>query len=43
MDYESVLDLTVTQIAALLTEESSPPGLLDYETYQKFMKANENG
>jgi hypothetical protein len=39
MNYEAVLDLTVTQIAALLTKESLPPGLVDPELYQRIMRS----
>lgn len=37
MDYQSVLDLTVTQVAALLTKESLPPGQIDPVLYYKVM------
>jgi len=39
MDYQSVLDLTVTQVAALLTKESLPPGQIDPVLYYKVMGA----
>lgn len=39
MSYEQVLDLTVNQIAALMTKESLPPGQVDPETYKQFVKA----
>lgn len=39
MDYQSVLDLTVAQIAALLTKESLPPGQIDPALYYKVMGA----
>lgn len=34
MDYESVLDLTPYQIAAIMAEKSSPPGELLPEVYK---------
>lgn len=39
MRYEDALDLTVTQIAALLTKESLPQGEVDPDLYCKIMKA----
>ena len=40
MSYESVLDLTVTQISALLTEKSLSPGQVDPNFYSKISEAN---
>ena len=37
MSYEAVLDLTTYQIAALLTEDSLPPGEIDPATYLRIM------
>lgn len=39
MDYSAVLDLTVTQVAALLTKESLPPGQIDPALYYKVMRS----
>ena len=37
MSFNEVLDLTTYQIAALLTEKSKPPGLVDPVTYRKVL------
>lgn len=39
MSYEEVLDLTVSQIAALLTEESLPYGAVDPTRYHELMRS----
>lgn len=38
MRYQDVLDLTSTQISALLTKESTPPGFISEEQNKEFMK-----
>jgi hypothetical protein len=37
MSFEEVLDLTPYQIAALLTEKSTPPGEVDPDVYMRVM------
>ena len=38
MSYQDVLDLTTYQIAAILTEKSLAPGLVDPKTYELITK-----
>lgn len=40
MSFESVLDLTPYQIAALLTEKSTPPGEADPDVYRRVLNAH---
>lgn len=40
MSYEEVLDLTTYQIAALLTEDSLPPGEMDPMKYLRLMNGD---
>ena len=40
MSYEEVLDLTVSQIAALLTKESLPYGKIDPTKQQQYERSN---
>ena len=39
MDYESVLDLTPYQIAAITAENSSPPGEMLPDVYKELTRA----
>lgn len=40
MSYEEVLDLTIYQIAALLEEDSLPPGEVDPSVYFSILKGD---
>lgn len=40
MSFNEVLDLTTYQIAALLTEKSKAPGLVDPEVYRQVVEAS---